>query len=202
MPVPVLWLDAAVPAATLPAVWLIATAERPATLGERSRLRRATAAAILERQLGHEPAELVIGHDAGGRPLAPAGTGLHLSIAQREGLVAVAAARSEVGVDVERVDGTEPPLALLHEDEAEWIGAASGSAAAERFALIWSAKEAYVKALGTGFVRPPESFAVRLDGAGRIAITDDRARRPAGGAARLHRIADGRLFAAAVVTLA
>lgn len=171
-----IWLtspDTTAPA--LPAAWLIASGEQPANLKERSILRRMTARALIARQfnLGHGDVE--IGHDERGRPFLahPAGSGLHLSLATRDGLVAVALAQASVGIDVERIDPTaEPPLAALHKLEAEALTALSAPARPLAFAQIWSAKEAYAKALGTGFARAPESFAVRLLSAERFDVID------------------------------
>lgn len=162
-------------ASALPAAWLIASPQRPANLAERSTLRRAMAREVVARQLGLPPEAVAIGHDAKGRPVLahPVGKGQHLSLATRCGLVAVALARAPVGVDVERIEpSASPPLASLHRDERGFLAALPEAARARAFAQIWTAKEAYVKALGTGFVRPPESFCVTLLPGDRFAIDD------------------------------
>jgi phosphopantetheinyl transferase len=162
-------------ASSLPVAWLIATRRNPANLVERSALRRGMARDLIARQFSLPPEAVTIGHDGAGRPALerPAGTGLHLSLATRAGLVAVALARDPVGVDVERVDAAgEPPLASLHPDERAALAALPKAARPLAFARIWTAKEAYVKALGTGFVRAPESFAVALLADGRFSIAD------------------------------
>lgn len=162
-----IWLaspDATAPA--LPAAWLVDTGAQPADLAERSALRRGTARRILARHFQTPEERIGIGHDENGRPLllTPAGTGLHLSLATRAGIVAVALAGRPVGVDVERVDTTAAlPLAALHVLEREALAALPEQARAAAFARLWAAKEAYVKALGVGFVCPPESFAVSFD---------------------------------------
>lgn len=162
-------------APTLPAAWLIASGKHPANLKERSRLRRSTAQQLIAQQFNLDRGAVEIEHDERGRPLLahPAGTGLHLSLATREGLVAVAIAHAPVGVDVEKIDLTaEPPLAALHKQEADALLALPAPARPLAFAQTWSAKEAYVKALGLGFSRPPESFAVRLLSTDRFEVTD------------------------------
>ena len=130
---------------------------------------------IIARQLGVPSAAATIGHDALGRPLLerPGGTKLHLSLATRAGLVAVALAERPVGIDVELVDlARPPPLAALHREEAAMLLGLPESARPLAFARLWSAKEAYVKALGTGFVRSPDSFAITLTTPERFAVTD------------------------------
>jgi 4'-phosphopantetheinyl transferase len=171
-----IWLTSPeMPAAALPAAWLVATQARPGNLTERSSLRRETARRVVALQLGVAAQQVLIGHDAQGRPLIerPAGTGLHLSLATRSGIVAVALAERPVGIDVERVDPAAAlPLAVLHRDEAAMLLELPEAARALGFARLWSAKEAYVKALGTGFVRAPESFAVTFQSPDRFEVAD------------------------------
>jgi len=162
-------------ATALPVVWLIASRRNPVNLTERSALRRGIAHDLIARQFSLPREAVTIEHDEAGRPVLarPAGTGLHISLATRSGLVAVALARAPVGVDVERIEpSVAPPLASLHPNEREALAALPESARPLAFAQIWTAKEAYVKALGTGFLRAPESFAATLLPGGRFSILD------------------------------
>lgn len=191
-------------AASLPAVWLVATPERPSTLPERSALRRGIGARILARQLGLPREAITIGHDARGRPLLehPRGNRLHLSLATRAGLVAVALAHSPVGVDVEAMDtGTAPPMDVLHPDEAAWLLAQPHDERPLAFARLWSAKEAYVKALGTGFARAPESFAVSISPEGRLTVRDNAQTAVASGVSRTMENGGQEILAAAMIVL-
>jgi phosphopantetheinyl transferase len=191
-------------AAILPAAWLVATEARPTNLVERSRLRRDLAQRIVARQLGLTVAGVTIGHDATGRPLLerPGGTKLHLSLATRSGLVAVALAEHPVGIDVERVDPTEtPPLAALHPAEAAMLLGLPEAARPLAFARLWSAKEAYVKALGTGFVREPESFAVTLLTPDRFEVADTLTGANAQGTSRTIENGGQEILAAAMIVL-
>jgi len=191
-------------AESLPAAWLVSTPARPATLPERSALRRGMAARILARQLGLPPEAIAISHEPRGRPLVaqPRGSGLHLSLATRAGMVAVALAHNPVGVDVEAVDeAAAPPLGVLHADEMSWLSGQPPERHALAFARLWSAKEAYVKALGTGFSRPPESFAVRLSTEGRITVWDGPRAVAASGVSRTIENGGQEILAAAMVVL-
>ncbi len=191
-------------AASLPAVWLVATPEQPATLPERSALRRGLGARILARQLGLPPEAIAIGHDARGRPLVerPRGSRLHLSLATRAGMVAVALADSPVGVDVEAVDArAAPPTAVLHSEEATWLFAQPEHERALAFARLWSAKEAYVKALGTGFTRPPESFTVSISPDGRLTVRGGADAAAATGVSRTIENGGQEILAAAIVVI-
>ncbi|WP_066718803.1 MULTISPECIES: 4'-phosphopantetheinyl transferase superfamily protein [Hyphomicrobiales] len=191
-------------AESLPAAWLVSTPARPATLPERSALRRGMAARILARQLGLPPEAIAISREPRGRPLVaqPRGSGLHLSLATRAGMVAVALAHNPVGVDVEAVDeAAAPPLGVLHADEMSWLSGQPPERHALAFARLWSAKEAYVKALGTGFSRPPESFAVRLSTEGRITVWDGPRAVAASGVSRTIENGGQEILAAAMVVL-
>lgn len=192
------------PTHRLPAVWLVRTEIAPANLRERSVLRRETGLAILARQLGLPLAAIDIAHDPAGRPLiaAPNGTGLHLSLATRAGLVAVALAGAPIGVDVEQADPhSEPPLALLHPLEQRRLAGLHRAERALAFAGLWAAKEAYVKALGTGFAYAPESFAVTMEEDGFGFSVADPARPGAvhGGLRLIKNGGHGTMAAAAIV---
>lgn len=171
-----LWLDSAEGTApALPAVWLIPTGARPRNLVERSALRRETARHVIARQLGCAEADVVIDHEPAGRPqlVWPGRERLHLSLATRAGIVAIALAERAVGADVERLDvENPPPLDLLHRDEQRFLSATEPALRALAFARLWAAKEAYVKALGTGFERAPESFAITPLSESRFRVID------------------------------
>lgn len=188
----------------LPAAWLIATGGRPANLTERAALRRGVARDLVARQLALPPQAVTIGHDARGRPVLarPAGAGLAISLATRSGLVAVALARGPVGIDVEQVDpASEPPLAILHPDERAALLALPATARPLAFARLWAVKEAYVKALGTGFARAPESFAALPRGTGGFVIADPQRAAAARVAVRMHANGSQTILAAAAVLL-
>lgn len=159
----------------LPAIWLVRTMASPQNLTERSTLRRGTARQVIARQLGQPEREIEIAHLSTGRPVLAGQIrpGLHLSLATRAGVVAVALAEAPIGVDIELIaTGNDLALAVLHPLERQAVEAMEPARQPQGFALIWSAKEAYVKALGTGFNRAPESFAVRLLPGDRFAVED------------------------------
>lgn len=170
------WLVSAEQTApSLPAAWLISSEAQPRNLTERSDLRRGLAHTVLARQLNLERDAVRIDHEPGGRPLigSPHGSRLHISLATRSGVVAIALAHRPVGIDVEQVDpGAQLPLAALHPSERAVLETLPAPARPLAFARLWSAKEAYVKALGTGFRRPPESFLVTLIGLDSFAVDD------------------------------
>lgn len=200
-----LWFDDADAfAPALPAIWLVRTDAEPRNLTERSALRRGLARRIVARQLGCPEDDVLIDHDAAGRPLValPSATGLHLSLATRAGTVAVGLAQRPLGVDVERVDAeTKPPFDLLHPEERGMLEAMSPAIRPLAFARLWAAKEAYVKALGTGFVRPPESFCVSLLSDSHFSVRDPEHSTERQGALRLMKNGGQDVLAAAAIVL-
>lgn len=192
--------DAIAPA--LPAIWLVRTHAAPRNLTERSTLRRGMARRIVARQLGCREEDVAIAHDAAGRPLLdlPRETGLHLSLATRAGIVAVGLARQPLGVDVEQVDvQAAPPRDLLHPDERRALMEVDTTQRARSFTRLWAAKEAYVKALGSGFRRAPESFAVSLLSETAFRVTDASAPAAFTGALRAMKNGGHEIMAAAIV---
>ncbi|MFJ9641013.1 4'-phosphopantetheinyl transferase family protein [Streptomyces sp. NPDC101178] len=98
-----------------------------------------------------------------GRPAVVQAEGappLHFSLAHSRGLVAVAIAARPVGVDVERLPSPETVGACaraLHPGEQAELAAAAPDERRAHFGRLWTRKEAYLKALGTGLSRHPRT---------------------------------------------
>ncbi|MBV9076985.1 MAG: 4'-phosphopantetheinyl transferase superfamily protein, partial [Methylobacteriaceae bacterium] len=125
--------------------------------------------------LGCPEAEVAIEHSPGLAPrlAAPLATRLGLSCASRGVLAAAAAGSGRVGVDVELVEpAREPPWNVLHAAERAALDPLPPAERARLFARIWSAKEAYLKALGTGLARELSSFAALSEQNGALQIFD------------------------------
>ena len=98
-----------------------------------------------------------------GKPAA--GGGLEHSVTHSGDLVAVAVARSPVGVDVEQADGRDRPLGgagdperlgrlVLAEGERASLAATDPDGRARAFLVAWTRKEAVTKAAGEGLSMP------------------------------------------------
>jgi phosphopantetheinyl transferase len=132
-----------------------------ASLAERRRL--------LAELLGCEPAGLQIAHDDQGKPGLPDYPDISISFSDSEGWNGLALSRDRpVGIDVELVRPVswEPMLNMLAEDnEADDIRAVLADLAGlDPFFRCWTAKEAILKAAGTGLkggarrIRLPSAF--------------------------------------------
>lgn len=139
--------------------------------GERRAALRSLAAAALG-----VPAETVqIVHKTGQPPrlVAPTGRPPYLSSSSRDGWAALAVAGIPVGIDIETISpGHKIPHLVLHPDDVLALRPLRGIDQARAFARLWTIKEAYLKALGTGFGRDPGSFAVRVVDEGTAEISD------------------------------
>ena len=109
------------------------------------------------RVLGTDPAKLVVGRAVTGQPTveAPDATGqAWVSLSYGPGVLAVAASLAgPVGIDVE--GPSRPEVVRLAErwfdpDEAAWLSSRPAADQPTEFLLLWTAKEALGKALGTG----------------------------------------------------
>jgi len=134
--------------------------------------RRALSRRIVAARLGVAPQSVEIGHAPSGAPrvLAPSSS-LKISVSGRADFCAVAMAEAPIGVDIEPSRAIEPPWSLLHPNERNTLESLTGEARADAFARLWTAKEAYLKALGLGFARDPTKIAIGLD----FSILDEEA---------------------------
>ena len=126
--------------------------------------RRSLARRALAQRLQCASEDVTILRDGDGAPLvASPSCGLHVSLSSRGDLVAAAIASNPVGVDVEPIGAPfEIPANVLHPNERAALAAAPR--AHERFLTIWTAKEAYLKALRTGLAREPVDIEVSFSG--------------------------------------
>jgi 4'-phosphopantetheinyl transferase len=147
---------------TLPLVLLAAPMAASARLDLHRRMVAAFAGCPAENVL------LATGDSGEPLPFSPARAGrLFLSRSASGGCTALALAREPVGVDVAREDGGPLPFDVLSLPDRQEFAACPDEASRRRlFMRIWAAKEAYLKALGTGLMRDPATVSIR--GADRI----------------------------------
>jgi 4'-phosphopantetheinyl transferase len=93
---------------------------------------------------------------------------IDFSLAHTRGLVATAmVARGKIGIDVEKIDPAKADFAIAQNyfagPEIETLHQTSAAQRTMCFFRIWTLKEAYIKAIGTGFGTPLDSFAFTLE---------------------------------------
>jgi 4'-phosphopantetheinyl transferase len=113
--------------------------------------------------------------EANGKPsLAPEHGGtLAFNLSHTHGLVACAVTRdAHVGVDVECVervgDGRDIAARYFAARELSQLDACAEDRRAARFIELWTLKEAYLKAIGSGLGQPLNTFAFTFDDPGGI----------------------------------
>ena len=139
--------------------------ERRPAAGDRTYFlaRRAALRSFAARCLDCPAGAVEIAYTAGGAPQAttPAPRRCFVSVAGRGPAAALAVASRPVGIDFEPAAGMIEPIAdVLHDDEKAALAGLGATARSQRFLEIWTAKEAYVKALGLGFNRDPADINV------------------------------------------
>lgn len=139
---------------------------------------------ILARELGVSPQAILYGTEAAGKPFvaAPAGSGIEFSFSDSGDLALLAVSRDvPVGVDLEsrrpRTDLAGVARRFFAAEECNALFALPESEREAGFHRLWTRKESYIKALGTGLAHPLASFVVTIaiDDARLVSIDGDRA---------------------------
>lgn len=142
------------------------------------RVARAATRIVLGNALGTDPARVAIsrvcahcGHPTHGRPTLAGVTNLSFSLSHSGSFAVVALAEGEaqLGVDVEevksrvRIDGLAARV-LGADDLAAWRALSDSGDRLRSFLEAWTAKEAYLKALGTGITTRLRDVPTVVDG--------------------------------------
>ncbi|RYD22778.1 MAG: 4'-phosphopantetheinyl transferase superfamily protein [Verrucomicrobiaceae bacterium] len=134
---------------------------------------RAGLRVILGQSLGLHPVEVPLVFSETGKPgLAPPHDHLHFNLSHCDGLALLALSpNGPVGIDLEPVDRAgsllECETSFCHPDEITTLPPSPGERACQLL-RIWTAKEAILKALGTGLSHPPDAVTLHFEGdAGR-----------------------------------
>lgn len=133
------------------------------------RAARAGLRIAMAQYLGCPPGDLVFGYAPEGKPLIVGGPSFNLS--HSGGWAALAVTETaRLGVDIEAHRPVEPAIADRYFSPAEIaaLSPLSGLDWQTAFFRVWTRKEAFVKALGTGLRRPLDSFDVSAEAAARL----------------------------------
>jgi 4'-phosphopantetheinyl transferase len=121
---------------------------------------------IIAAHLGVDPAAVQVSRDANGKPYVLGGPPFSLSHSGEIALIAIGES-APVGVDVEQIKADRPVGRLIQRFfspyERKALESLSEEELVESFYWCWTAKEAYLKALGIGLRRSLASFDVSVD---------------------------------------
>jgi len=117
--------------------------------------RRGLLRTFLGGLLGCAPRDVPLGVTAAGQPIVTGGLGISMAAAP-PWIVMAAARNMQIGIDIATTDPLPDLAALcehwLHPRERKFLATLSASQAAQAFYVLWTAREAYLKALGIGLI--------------------------------------------------
>ena len=126
----------------------------------RFRAGRSWARRLIANQLGIPPAELLLTSGPHGKPEVP-GNPINFNVTHTAEEIWLAVSPGPVGIDLELPpDGNLAPLFRQIAAPDEWLDGVAAGITTERFLVLWTAKEAVLKLLGTGLMTDPRSLAL------------------------------------------
>lgn len=120
---------------------------------------------LLGRRLGVDPRSIGFQQSAHGKPHLDGSPAIEFNVAHTNGLVVVAIGNTRrLGVDVEGLDrriDLDIAKRYFAASEVRWLAAQPAAAQTNAFLRIWTLKESFIKAIGTGLTMPLDQFAFR-----------------------------------------
>lgn len=111
---------------------------------------------------GLSPAKIQIEISAAGKPWLPEHSAVKFNLSHSQGALAIAISRHEVGIDIEKIrpmpDWRELAEGVLPSTEIAEIASHDVADLGEAFLRRFTAREAYLKAIGTGFSAAPPAM--------------------------------------------
>jgi 4'-phosphopantetheinyl transferase len=127
---------------------------------------RAGLRTLLGRHLDCDPRSLAFATNEFGKPRLAGHDRVHFNLSHCEERAVLAISDAEVGIDLERerpIEHVDLAKRYFHPNEVAAITASRDEAEQRRvFFVVWTLKEAVVKALGTGLSTPLDSFEVAI----------------------------------------
>lgn len=118
--------------------------------------------------------DIVIEDGPLGKPELKVPGGVFFNCSHADQYCVCAVSSYPVGVDIESFSQTLDalPYVYLHHREIVYISKFPAERRHREFLVLWTLKEAYLKALGCGLQREPSSFAVIMPDTGYVCIDD------------------------------
>lgn len=114
-----------------------------------------------------------IGCDKNGKPFISSRPDVHFNLSHSGTKVLCCFSSGEVGCDVESLDQSDLKIAERYFARSEYeliAGQPSVEKQKEMFCRLWTLKESFLKAAGTGFRLPLDAFSITIDKNGRISV--------------------------------
>ncbi|WP_156856524.1 4'-phosphopantetheinyl transferase superfamily protein [Oceanobacillus sp. AG] len=114
---------------------------------------------LLSRELNCKLSELEISYGKYGKPLLSKNSWLSFNISHSNEFIAIAISDRNIGIDIEKnIDLDYEELAMSFFTKQEYNYISTSPNVKESFFKIWTLKESYLKAIGTGLHTPLNSF--------------------------------------------
>ncbi|WP_168188642.1 4'-phosphopantetheinyl transferase family protein [Thermoflavimicrobium daqui] len=124
---------------------------------------------ILSKYLGISPEKIMFGTESHGKPLItyPSNPPLHYNLSHSGLRALIAISHQPIGVDVEQIRSDFDHLSLaphiMSSQELHSFQQLPTDQKQSTFFLLWTRKEAYIKAIGKGLSYPLQKFSISLD---------------------------------------
>lgn len=149
--------------------------------GRRSDRNMSVAAAYLLRTalsdiFGLNEKNIKYSYNKNGRPYIEGYSDIYFNISHSKGKVITAVSDCNVGCDIEKIGNADMKTAkrFFHRNEYEYLLSIDDEKVqTDSFYCIWTLKECYIKAKGTGLTTPLNSFEIKISDDGITVYADD-----------------------------
>jgi len=119
--------------------------------------------AIVFRDYGISSGDLVIDTSEKGKPYLASHPHIHFNISHSGDWVVIAFSSAEVGVDVEKIRDVNLRIAqrFFSVEEKQQLFSLPAKKQMDYFFDLWTLKESFLKAIGTGLTKPLKSFTIK-----------------------------------------
>lgn len=132
------------------------------TIKQRSLLGKMMTHKILSSEFGISPDAIKIITNEHNKPALESQSNIHFNLSHSGDWVIAAFSSKPVGIDIEKIKPVNLQIAwrFFSENEVEFLKSLPEDIREHWFLKLWTIKESYLKALGTGLSRPMRSFSV------------------------------------------
>lgn len=130
---------------------------------------------VLSEKLHLNLFEIMIDYGKYGKPFINASSGLHFNISHSGDWAVCAVSKFPVGIDIELIQPIDLSIAKNCFTEKEFetmIGFTDKTEQYSYFYKIWTIKESYLKTIGLGFSKSPNSFGTEINN-NQISLTSE-----------------------------